>query len=112
MQIRGLVSVQQQLQKLSVHRSLRSLRDILIDAVEEKRVAGRSPPGSPGKSPEPWRLTAMAKLTDNRYRNIEGRREGESGRGKERGLEGGRESRRERGNEKNGWIAGRKDGGR
>lgn len=72
MQIRGLVSVQQQLKKLSVHRSLRSLRDILIDAVEEKRVAGRSPPGSPGRSPEPWRLTAMAKLTDNRYRNVEG----------------------------------------
>lgn len=94
MQIRGLVSVQQQLKKLSVHRSLRSLRDILIDAVEEKRVAGRSPPGSPGRSPEPWRLTAMAKLTDNRYRNVEGgggRERG--GRGKEGGLEGGRESR-------------------
>jgi len=55
----------------------------------------------------------MAKLTDNRYRNVEGgggRERG--GRGKEGGLEGGRESRRESENEKNGRIAGRKDGGR
>ena len=67
MQLRGLVSVQQQLTKLAVHRSLHSLREILIDAVEEKRGVGLSSPESPRSPSDPWRLTAMTKLTDNRY---------------------------------------------
>ena len=66
-QLRGLVSVQQQLTKLAVHRSLHSLREILIDAVEERRGVGPSPPESPMSPSDPWRFTALTKLTDNRY---------------------------------------------
>ena len=74
-QIHGLVSVQQQLKKFTVHRSLHSLKELLIDAVEEKRgmtsgMGGAywsegTPPPSPTTT-EKWRLTATAKLIGSR----------------------------------------------
>ena len=73
-QIHGLVSVQQQLEKFTVHRSLHSLKELLIDAVEDKRgvasgVGGAywsegTPPPSP--TSENWRLSATAKLIGSR----------------------------------------------
>ena len=73
-QIHGLVAVQQQLNKLTVHRSLHSLKELLIDAVEEKRgvpsgLGGAywseaTPPPSP--TTDKWRLTATAKLIGSR----------------------------------------------
>ena len=74
-QIHGLVSVQQQLKKFTIHRSLHSLKELLIDAVEEKRGATSgmggaywsegTPPPSPTTT-EKWRLTATAKLIGSR----------------------------------------------
>lgn len=74
-QIHGLVSVQQQLKKFTVHRSLHSLKELLIDAVEEKRGVASgmggaywsegTPPPSPTTT-EKWRLTATAKLIGSR----------------------------------------------
>lgn len=73
-QINGLVALQQQLKKLTVHRSLHSLKELLIDAVEDKRgvaygVGGAywsegTPPPSP--TTDKWRLTATAKLIGSR----------------------------------------------
>lgn len=67
-QLTGLVSIQQQLVKLSVHRGLHTLRELLIEAVEEKRgsvIRGQSSPTTPTSS-ESWRISATAKLTSSR----------------------------------------------
>ena len=73
-QVGGILLIQQQLVRVSVHRSLRSLSELLVDGVEEKR--GRATPGGWGgggaASPthpqhvESWRLTATAKLAGSR----------------------------------------------
>ncbi len=72
-QVTGLVSIQQQLCRLSVHRGLHTLRELLIEAVEEKRGSlhggSNSPPTrrSSSSASESWRISATAKLTTSRY---------------------------------------------
>ena len=67
-QIDGLVTVQQQLEKLIVHRGLHTLKEILIEAIEEKRgVAGGNGDSPSPRSPvEQWRLSANVRLTGSR----------------------------------------------
>ncbi|XP_019853590.1 PREDICTED: nischarin-like isoform X2 [Amphimedon queenslandica] len=62
-QVSGLVRVQQQLEKVSVQRSLNTLRELLIDSVEERRT---QPPEAKGSLTDSWRLIATAKFTTNR----------------------------------------------
>ena len=71
-QVTGLLSIQQQLGKLSVHRGLHTLRELLIEAVEEKRGSlyggGQASPTliSPSSS-QSWRISATARLTTSRW---------------------------------------------
>ena len=69
-QVGGMVFIQQQLRKLAFHRGLHTLRELLIEAVEEKRGSlhgGQSSPSStPASSKESWRISATAKLTSSR----------------------------------------------
>jgi hypothetical protein len=61
-QISEMVRVQQQLQKLSAHNCIKSLRELLIDSVEEKRPQG----AQTSQVVQTWRLVATAKFTTNR----------------------------------------------
>ena len=63
-QVSGIVSLQQNLRRLCVYRMLRSLREVLVDTVEERRAPPPSPP-SHHELVESWRIVATAKLTDN-----------------------------------------------
>lgn len=69
-QVGGLLMIQQHLQNLSVHRSLLSLTELLVDGVEEKRGPPRgndgAGPHSPGDVTESWRLAATSKLASAR----------------------------------------------
>lgn len=71
-QVGGLVLIQQQLERLSVHRTLRTLQELLVEAAEEKRSAeyarsAESAARSPVNSVDGWRLTATAKLAGTRW---------------------------------------------
>ena len=73
-QVGGLQLIQQQLQRLSVHRSLHTLQELLVEGVEERRgranTGGSSDGGASPPHPdqvESWRLTATAKLAGTRY---------------------------------------------
>ncbi len=74
-QVGGLLLIQQQLQRLSVHRGLQCLQELLVEGVEERRgranTGGSTSEGS-GATPRPehvdsWRLNATAKLAGTRY---------------------------------------------
>lgn len=72
-QVGGLLLIQQQLCRLSVHRTLQTLQELLVEGVEERRGSeypggGREGRGSITSSvePESWRLSATAKLTGAR----------------------------------------------
>ena len=70
-QVGGLLLIQQQLERVSVHRTLRTLQELLVAGVEEKRdsLGGNadSPgPRSPSGSVDSWRLAATTKLAGTR----------------------------------------------
>ena len=72
-QVGGLVLIQQQLERLSVHRTLRTLHELLEKAAEEKRSADyigsaeSASPKSPANSVDGWRLAATTKLAGTRW---------------------------------------------
>ena len=71
-QVGGLLLIQQQLQKLSVHNSLRSLQELLVNKVEERRGSishgeeRREVAHSPLDLVESWRIAGTSKLIGNR----------------------------------------------
>lgn len=71
-QVGGLVLIQQQLERLSVHHTLHTLHELLVEAAEERRnadymgSADSAGPRSPSDSVDGWRLSATAKLVGTR----------------------------------------------
>ena len=69
-QVGGLLLIQQQLTRLSVHHTLRSPQELLVERVEEKR--GTDYPGGERRGShasemaDSWRLSATAKLVGER----------------------------------------------
>ena len=73
-QVDGLVMIQQQLERVSVHNTLHSLQELLMEAVEERRNTDSSSAESPSQrslsnSVDSWRLSATAKFVGTRYNN-------------------------------------------
>ena len=71
-QVEGLVMIQQQLERVSVHNTLRSLQELLEAAVEERRNTDNTSADSPSQhslssSVDSWRLSATAKFVGTRY---------------------------------------------
>ena len=63
-QVGGMIMIQQNLLKLRLSNTLRTVQEILVDAVEEKRVGVPSGPQTPGG--ESWKLLVSVKLSNTR----------------------------------------------